>query len=284
MSKVSSSLLSNPLGKLAFKLAQPIVHRVRLARHPELPVNQMVTSAEYRGRTFAIRHRRWNEADAAAVVQCFNEAQYDFPRGAHGEYLDRVYQEIVSSGRAPLIVDCGANIGASVLWFLARYPQAHVVAIEPAPDNFALLRSNCEKFNVDLRQAAIAAEEGSAYLASRINDMGFYITSEVTGQQIKLISISSILKDKPDTEYVPFLLKVDIEGAESILFSDGISSLQSFPLIIIEPHDWLLPGQGSSLAFFRFHADMKREFCMKSENVGSIAMRPTSSGSGNISI
>ena len=277
MSKSSSSFLGSPLGKLVFKLAQPVVHRVRRARHPNVPVNQIETMAEYGGKKFTIRHRRWNEADEAAVVQCFQEAQYDLPRGAHGEYLDRVYQEIVSSGRAPLIVDCGANIGASVLWFLARYPKAHVVAVEPAPDNFALLRANCEQFNVDLRFAGIAAEEGFAYLARRINDMGFYVTSELTDQTVQLTTIGSILETKSESEYAPFLLKIDIEGAESGLFKGDFSSLQRFPLILMEPHDWLLPGQGSSLSFFKFHVETKREFCMHNENIASVAMPLVSS-------
>ena len=272
MSKLISSLFASPLGKLVFKLVQPTVHRVRRAQRPDLPVNEMITTAEYRGKRFAIRHRRWNEADEAAVIQCFTQAQYDFPRGAHGEYLDRVYADIIASGRTPLIVDCGANIGASVLWFLARYPKAHVVAVEPAPDNFALLRHNCEHFNVDLRHAGIAAEGGFAYLASRINDMGFHITSEVTSQKVNLITLDDILMSKSDSEYVPFLLKIDIEGAEAGLFHGESSSLRRFPLILMEPHDWLLPGQGSSLSFFRFHVDTKREFCMHNENIASIAM------------
>ncbi|MEO6923359.1 MAG: hypothetical protein ABI142_05990, partial [Bryocella sp.] len=78
-------------------------------------MNQMFTTAHCRGKTFAIRHRRWNQSDEAVINQCFNETQYDFPRGAHRKFLDRCYKEIVSSGRAPLIIDCGANIGASVL-------------------------------------------------------------------------------------------------------------------------------------------------------------------------
>jgi FkbM family methyltransferase len=272
MSILASSLLASTPGKLAVRLAQPFVHKLRRARHPDIPVDHMMTNAEYRGQKFAIEHRRWNEGDKAAVEQCFNKAQYDFPKGPHGEFLERVYEKILSSKRIPLIVDCGANIGASVLWFTARYPKAHIVAVEPAPANFALLKKNCGEFGVDCRQAGIAAEEGSAYLASRINDMGFHLSTEVTSEKVELISMSTILRDKPETEYVPFLLKIDIEGAESDLFTGDLSMLQRFPLIVIELHDWLLPGQGSSFAFFRFHAEMKRDFCMNNENVASIAM------------
>jgi FkbM family methyltransferase len=38
-------------------------------------------------------------------------------------------------GQTPLILDLGANIGASAVWFAVRYPAAHIVAFEPHPDN-----------------------------------------------------------------------------------------------------------------------------------------------------
>src|SRR3954447_17421040 len=40
-----------------------------------------------------------------------------------------------------LIVDAGANIGSFTLYALLRAPQAHVIAIEPAPDSCERLRS-----------------------------------------------------------------------------------------------------------------------------------------------
>lgn len=40
------------------------------------------------------------------------------------------------------IVDCGANIGLSSLFFLSKYPNATLIAIEPEKNNFNLLRRN----------------------------------------------------------------------------------------------------------------------------------------------
>jgi hypothetical protein len=40
------------------------------------------------------------------------------------------------------IVDAGANVGASALHFTARYRNARIVAVEPNPENFALLVAN----------------------------------------------------------------------------------------------------------------------------------------------
>jgi FkbM family methyltransferase len=239
--------------------------------HPDIPDDHTVTKVAYRGRTFNLEHRRWSEGDALAIQQCFTEAQYDMPSGAHGALVDNIYREIVASGPQPLIIDCGANIGASVTWLSARYPEAHIVALEPSAENFALLRRNCAGLDVDLRLAGIASADGRAYLDNPSGTpMDFRINSEHRGVEIDLVSVGSLLASKPASAYTPFLLKIDIEGGEKTLFDGDTDPINRFPLIILEPHDWLMPGQHTSQKFFRFHAAAGREFCMKHENVASI--------------
>ena len=45
-------------------------------------------------------------------------------------------------GADPLIIDCGANIGISVLEWKSRWPMARVICFEPDPDAFRLLEMN----------------------------------------------------------------------------------------------------------------------------------------------
>ena len=66
------------------------------------------------------------------------------------------------------------------------------------------------------------------------------------------------------------MLTLDIEGGEKNLFGGDTAAMDAFPLIIMEPHDWMCPGEGTSFSFFRFHAQSGREFAMKHENVASI--------------
>jgi hypothetical protein len=68
---------------------------------------------------------------------------------------------------------------------------------------------------------------------------------------------------------------VDIEGSEKSLFEGDAGTLNSFPLIIVEPHDWVFPGQMISRPFFHFHLAARREFCMKHENITSIICEAT---------
>jgi FkbM family methyltransferase len=197
------------------------------------------------------------------------------PSGAHGTLIERIYREIVASGKKPLIVDCGAHIGASVLWFTARYPEAHIVAVEPSPMNFALLRKNCISLDIDLRQAGIGPEDGTAWMNNPEDEGGCTTNNNRDGIDVAIISLKTILTAKPASGYSPFILKVDIEGAEKSLFTGPASVLDQFPLILLEPHDWLYPGQCTSVEFFRFHAQAGREFAMHNENIASIVCDPS---------
>jgi FkbM family methyltransferase len=261
---------SNALGSFAIKSARQTLEIIDQIAHPGVPADRQVSKVKSNGKTFSILHRR-TYADRQVIHQCFAQDQDDVTNRAHSVYVDRVYRRIVASGRKPLIVDCGANIGASVLWHAARYPEAHFVAIEPAADNFSLLRENCSGIDADLRQAGVAAFDGVASLVDPgYGGWAYQTTNSGDGPQVSMLALVPLVASKMDAGYVPFILKIDIEGAEGALFEGDYSLMNLFLLIIMEPHDWLLPGQRTSTGFFRFHATHRREFCMKGENIGSI--------------
>ncbi|MBS1823599.1 MAG: FkbM family methyltransferase [Acidobacteria bacterium] len=265
------ALNATSLGRLIRKTARPAVHFVRRVLHPGVPPQLQRTRLNCNDRQMSILHRR-TFADYSAIRQCFEERQYELPRCGHCAMIDNLYREIAASGRQPLIMDCGANIGASVLWFASRYPRAHIVAVEPAPDNFDLLRQNCAHLDADLRQAGVAAEDGFARLTDPGEGSLAYRTVP-SGPEggLATFSLTTLLGSKPSPAYTPFLLKLDIEGAEKPLFDGDCSAIARFPVIIMEPHDWFLPGQSTSLGFFRFHAAEGRELLVQHENVVSIA-------------
>lgn len=266
-------IVSNPLGRLVYHLARPFVNFMRRSAHPDIPTSHVISKVRCGDRRLSIEHRRWSQDDALAIKQCFEQQQYNMPTGLHGKAVTRIYQSILASGRQPLILDCGANIGASVVWLADRYPEAHIVAIEPAPENFALLRRNTIGLDADLREAGIAPQDGDAFLKSCGGDMGYQTTDRAEGIAIQMLSVATLLAEKSPEHYVPFLLKIDIEGAEASLFSGDTTAINQFPLIILEPHDWMLPGKLPSQPFLRFHVASSREFCLNNENIASIAVR-----------
>jgi len=56
-------------------------------------------------------------------------------------YLQEVYK-FCTDQIDPLIIDAGANIGLSLIYFKRLYPQARIIAYEPDNSIFKLLESN----------------------------------------------------------------------------------------------------------------------------------------------
>jgi hypothetical protein len=61
-------------------------------------------------------------------------------------FLKEQYRELQGEKNVRRIIDCGANIGCSAVYFLSKYPDAELIAIEPDEDNCRLLRKNLEPF------------------------------------------------------------------------------------------------------------------------------------------
>ncbi len=69
-----------------------------------------------------------------------------------------------------------------------------------------------------------------------------------------------------------FLVKIDIEGFEADLFEDNIAWLDQVRVVIIEPHDWMLPGAGTSRNFQRAMLERDFEMVISGENLAYIRL------------
>jgi hypothetical protein len=84
---------------------------------------------------------------------------------------------------------------------------------------------------------------------------------------VRIVSVPQILDDFPPEKYSPLILKIDIEGGEKELFSGDVGWLDRIPLLIIELHDWLLPGEANSQNFLRAISSFNFDFVYLRENV-----------------
>ncbi len=85
------------------------------------------------------------------------------------------------------------------------------------------------------------------------------------------MTVPGILSRHPRSGgYFPFIVKIDIEGFESELFSGNTDWINEFPVLIIEMHDWLFPGQRTSTNFLKTISQLDRDFVYLGENVFSI--------------
>ena len=217
-------------------------------------------------------HHAGSVANRNVITQCFVDQQYEIlETGVNYRLVVRSYYgRIVAQGGTPLITDAGADIGAAALWFRATYPKTMIVAVEPAADNFKRLRVNCTGPGFDTKEAAFGPLDGQTIMTDPGASADFYWTGVEgsLGYTVPVISVATILRQYPGV--VPFILKIDIEGGEKRLLDGDTTALAEFPLVAVEPHDWMLPGQGTALGCFKFHTEAKRDFCYHRENVFSL--------------
>ena len=212
---------------------------------------------------------RGTKADCGVIRQIFIKEEYSLRKSRRQKDILDAYHSILKKGKIPLIIDAGANIGASVVWFLDVYPKSHIIAIEPNSDNVKLLRSNVSGLDVDIREAALGAEDGLVSLIDPGNgEWGYQTETDLNGLCPRL-SLTRLINEKMLLDYVPLIIKIDIEGGEENLFESCTAWVDLFPLLIIELHDWLLPRKNTSLNFIRRIGQSKRDFVYNSENVFS---------------
>ena len=143
----------------------------------------------------------------------------------------------------PYILDCGSNIGLSIIYFKLKYPNAKVIGFEPDPKVFKTLQKNIESFNldnVDLIDKALWTEEGKIKFLIEGADGGrAAINSDVSDNFIELNT--TILSKYIDRE-VDFL-KIDIEGAEYNVLNECKDKLHLVNNIFIEYHSFSKENQ-----------------------------------------
>lgn len=212
-------------------------------------------------------YRLDSKGDKSAYRQVYEQMDYDLLKFRAVDSLFRFAQALEQQGRRKLILDLGANIGASALWFFAKNAGARIVAVEPEPNNFQLLERNCDGLEIMTVQAAIGAHAGTAFLDDPgLSDWGFRVAAK--GQvPVRVVTVPDLLLDSATGEFTPYICKIDIEGGEADLFSENYSWIDQFPLVIIEFHDWLYPGKALSRNFLRAISEHDFDFVYRNENV-----------------
>jgi len=155
-------------------------------------------------------------------------------------FFGQEYNIELKSQTASFIVDCGANIGLSAVYFANQYPHATIIAIEPDKSNFVFLQKNVQYYSnvVCLNKAIWFRNAAIEVIDNNRGNWGYQTVESENphGHTIEGITISSII-DKYNVDAVD-LLKIDIEGAERDLFSVNYEEwLPYIKVIAIELHD-----------------------------------------------
>lgn len=213
---------------------------------------------------------RGTKADIGVIKQIFQNKDYDIRNFKQGERINNIYKSLTENNIKPLILDLGANIGASAVFFGMTYPNSKIVAIEPNKSNFDILKKNTNHLDIISELAAIDSENGTCILSDPgEGEWGYRTIENKDGVEVNKISLRDITFNMLHKGHIPLICKIDIEGAEINLFKKNLEWIDLFPLIIIELHDWMLPKQQTSINFLKAMAERDRDFVHKGENIFS---------------
>ena len=108
---------------------------------------------------------RPSDSDINVLRQVFTYRDYDISKFAQRDRIQSAYASILTNNRRPIIIDAGANIGATSIWFSNTFRDAKILAIEPDPANAELSRRNCKvRDNITVVEAAIGSITGKVSL------------------------------------------------------------------------------------------------------------------------
>ena len=141
------------------------------------------------------------------------------------------------------VLDIGANVGATALYFSKIFPNAQIYAFEPAPDNFAVLERNIANSNrIRGFNFGLGARDAALELFHSDNPINFggyslHPAGSDTSRKIRIPvrNVASVLAELPLAEID--VVKVDTEGAEwDILTAFPATIVQSAKYITGELH------------------------------------------------
>ncbi|MGH2395807.1 MAG: FkbM family methyltransferase [bacterium] len=158
-------------------------------------------------------------------------------------FVNRIYH-FDTPRPAPLILDCGSNIGMSLLYFKHVYPGARIVGFEPDPAVFLYLEENVRQnrlSHVRLVPAAVSDRVGpmALYADGKYSSFLSDMSSRAAPKGWATHEVPSIRLRDYLVEPVDFL-KMNIEGAEWSVLADSEDRLEYVREMVIEYHH--LPG------------------------------------------
>jgi FkbM family methyltransferase len=147
---------------------------------------------------------------------------------------------LLKANNVKLVVDLGANVGYSILYFLHVYPLCRVIAFEPHPAHAAQINHNLELDRSHDRVELYPKAAGGKNCLMRLTDArsASSLTDRMTADtlSVEMKDVFPIFGDKRID-----LLKMDMEGGEYEILADDRFPMLDIGAIVME---WHSRGQG----------------------------------------
>ena len=191
------------------------------------------------------------ETELARVYELFN-------RGARRDRIDNEHLRLLlafSLSADSNCIDVGSHRGEILREMVQLAPDGRHIAYEPVPASYAHLVSAFPE--VDVRQAAASNVDGEAEF-TLVRDLTSYsgLLERDYPRAVDLEKITvrtqTLDRDLPP-DYVPRLIKIDVEGAERLVLEGAVATLRRHLPIV-----WFEHGAGGSERYGTRPADVYR--------------------------
>lgn len=184
-------------------------------------------------------------SDMAAFERVFLKNAMDGGEFAQQATVDA---RVAALGRRAVIIDGGANIGLTAVWFARSYPQATIYAVEPDSSNAAMLRRNTSAYpHIVPIEGALWDRATAVSIANPDDPAWAYRVAEVgdtTAQPaIAALNINDLMARAGVDELM--IVKLIIQGAEKAVFRSNLDWLARTRQVIFMPNDWAEPWSGA---------------------------------------
>lgn len=168
------------------------------------------------------------------------------PSGAYKEiFVQHRYRPPIPLPEGARIVDGGANIGISALYFLTNFPKARIEAYEASPPAFDLLHQTLNSLAIDrshyklINKALHTSDDPVGFFV--VPDCASALNASISGRdslyrlgekiKVEAIDFRKVLREPVD------FLKLDVEGHEYELLDLAEVSPASVRSMAVEFHD-----------------------------------------------
>jgi FkbM family methyltransferase len=148
-------------------------------------------------------------------------------------WIDEVYRP-PSNVQTRVVIDLGANIGLTSVYFARRCGASTILAVEPAPENCRIARRNFARNNVPgvVVEAAVGSSHGTGFFQGHRDSNVGRLASE--GEAVRIVTMGMLMERTPHGR--ADLVKMDIEGGEGDLLSSQTGWLNSVDSMLAEFH------------------------------------------------
>lgn len=148
-------------------------------------------------------------------------------------FVDQIY-EFQCASKSPIIIDCGSNMGTSVLYFKCLFKDAKVYAFEPDKYIFDILTKNVSINNlndVNIANKAVWIDNQDMFFNANHAQSG-KLVQDASSIKVACVRLKTFLQTFTHIDF----LKLDIEGAELAVLHDISSELHLVKHLFIEYH------------------------------------------------